>query len=86
MSDDDDLRREAFDAIFTAFDQASDRRGRLIWVMSKRWRNDIRRWVQPEMMWLSDVDPQIEEWMLGIPIEIRDDAGFPQLVERGVVA
>jgi hypothetical protein len=81
---DANLRTEAFAAIYAAFDQARGERGRMVWVMSKEWRNDIRRWAQPEMLWLPD-DPQVEEHLLGIPIEVRDDAGFPRL-ERVVAA
>jgi hypothetical protein len=74
-----DLQREALEAIF-ALHEARPRGKRLMWVMSLEWHQEIRKVADPRGAWLAALEWDLPETLLGIPVEIRDDAGFPKLV------
>jgi hypothetical protein len=73
-----DLHRETIEAIYALY-EARPRGKPLMWVMSPEWHREIRRAVDPHGAWVAAVAPQLPETLLGIPVEIRDEAGFPKL-------
>ncbi len=81
----DDLRRY----IYTM--EAAEPRGvKLRWVMNTEWLNECRKLDDSRgAMWvrLSSAPLGTPEYLLGIPIEVRDDGGVPHLERAdGLVA
>jgi hypothetical protein len=77
MSAQTELREEVLAALYAEFDRR-DRKSRLVWVMSDEWWRDIRSIFLDPTVFL--IFPRSADYqLLGIPVDIRDDAGFPKL-------
>lgn len=81
------FREEVLEALFAELNQR-DRTQRTVWVMSEQWWHDIRR-IAP-LHWASFMvelpDYADDPWLIGIPVKIRDDAGFPKLVPEDALS
>jgi hypothetical protein len=73
------LRQETLRALYAEYDRLHPvRRRHAVWVMSTEWRDYLRT--------ISRAAPAIPEvglveTLIGIPIEVREDAGFPKLIQ-----
>jgi HK97 family phage major capsid protein len=70
----DDLRRYLYETY------ASGPRGNSRWVMSQEWMNECRRvdLAAGSTFWHASAATRAE-YLLGIPVEVREDAGAPRL-------
>jgi hypothetical protein len=78
--DDLALREETLAALYAEHDRVAlhpEQYRHARWVMSTEWR-DYLRGIAPAAPAVPEVDSV--ETLIGIPVEVRDDAGFPALV------
>jgi hypothetical protein len=69
------LRNESAREIFRSyFDLSPKDREHVTWIMSRAWMNDLVRW---QLGFEVPGPPQLY-MLLGRPVEVRDNAGFPE--------
>jgi hypothetical protein len=69
----DDLHRHIYEAV-----RSRAGSGAMCWVMNQEWVNECRK-LEPEAgpaFWHFD---RVGEYMLGIPIKVREDGGLPHI-------
>jgi hypothetical protein len=65
-----ELREETMQALLDECDRVGHRG---IWIMSQAWLDDLH------VMFDVPAHPTIPVTLLGLPVEVRNDAGFPKL-------
>lgn len=89
-SGDEEFRHQVMDAIYAQNDLMVDTPvADLVWVMSQEWKDEIGKLAGSHVSALNYAQYKhtvlafIDATLLGIPIEVREGAGFPKLIKRG---